>query len=317
MTFTVGRELEFLGNFQLTDVINEDPVAHSITLLGTLPTGTDSDKRDRAIITLQKTAFDAAELEHLDSLLASVKLLESNDIYSWLMGSLKDRDNSDLKINVIFPATDVHVRKYTRQSLILVRETPELYERIVRPYIDAFPPSRIEWVQNILDHKKEVEKILHEDDSHLRGGFGYLIIPDMKWDLTTVSALYLVALVHLPPGRSLRSLRELTQEHLPLLRSIRRHAARIANQRWNVPDGGLRLFVHYQPSYYHFHVHIVNANYTGLAGQSVGQAHLLDDVISLLELDGDIFQKLTLSYNLGSQHALYTPMQAAQATLTS
>ena len=32
----------------------------------------------------------------------------------------------------------------------------------------------------------------------------------------------------------------------------------------------------------HFHVHIVNANYVGLPGMSAGQAHLLDDVISLV-----------------------------------
>jgi hypothetical protein len=33
----------------------------------------------------------------------------------------------------------------------------------------------------------------------------------------------------------------------------------------------------------HFHVHIVNANYMGLgAGTTVGQAWLLDDVISLV-----------------------------------
>jgi len=32
----------------------------------------------------------------------------------------------------------------------------------------------------------------------------------------------------------------------------------------------------------HFHVHIVNVNYDGLLGMSVGQAHLLDDIISLV-----------------------------------
>jgi hypothetical protein len=32
----------------------------------------------------------------------------------------------------------------------------------------------------------------------------------------------------------------------------------------------------------HFHVHIVNANYLGLVGMFVGQAHMLDDIISLV-----------------------------------
>ena len=32
----------------------------------------------------------------------------------------------------------------------------------------------------------------------------------------------------------------------------------------------------------HFHVHIVNANYSGLSGMAVAQAHLLDDIIALV-----------------------------------
>ena len=35
----------------------------------------------------------------------------------------------------------------------------------------------------------------------------------------------------------------------------------------------------------HFHVHIVNANYqAGMMGMTVGQAHLLDDIISLVSI---------------------------------
>jgi hypothetical protein len=33
-----------------------------------------------------------------------------------------------------------------------------------------------------------------------------------------------------------------------------------------------------------FHVHIVNANHTGLVGMIVGQAHMLDDIISLVRV---------------------------------
>lgn len=36
------------------------------------------------------------------------------------------------------------------------------------------------------------------------------------------------------------------------------------------------------PDLDHFHVHIVNANYVGLTGMVVGQAHMLDDIISLV-----------------------------------
>jgi m7GpppX diphosphatase len=50
---------------------------------------------------------------------------------------------------------------------------------------------------------------------------------------------------------------------------------------------------------------------------NVGQAHLLDDIISLLELDGmrepgqSIFERMTLSYTLGHFHGLYDSMAKA------
>ena len=121
----------------------------------------------------------------------------------------------------------------------------------------------------------------------------------MKWDLVTLSSLYLVALMLLP---NIKSLRDLNRSHLPLLRSIRREATNVVKSRWGLEGSELRLFIHYQPSYCrlrsspiplsknwrpstttdHFHVHIVNANHTTFMGMTVGQAHMLDDVISLV-----------------------------------
>ncbi|KAH7098109.1 mRNA decapping enzyme [Auriculariales sp. MPI-PUGE-AT-0066] len=301
-------DITFLKSFQLTEVINDDATSHSITLLGTLPAADGA--RESAIVIIQKTAFDANNLD-LPAVLNTVQLLEHNDIYAWLVATLTPHESHpDVKINLIFPATATHIAKYSRQKLLVVRETPALFERIVRPYINAFPASRTEWVRNILSHEKEAHKILYEDPSDESG---FLIMPDMKWDLRTSSALYLMALIRNP---SIACLRDLRASHIPLLQNVRREAKRVAKERWDIPENGLRMFIHYQPSYYHFHIHIVNANFTGLAGQSVGQAHLLDDVISLLSLDSDIFAKMTLGYSLGERHALAAPMLAAQADIT-
>jgi m7GpppX diphosphatase len=114
-----------------------------------------------------------------------------------------------------------------------------------------------------------------------------------------------------------------------MLNQIRRQARNVV-ERWGIQRGGLRLYVHYQPSYCvllqflatelilvidHFHVHVVQVNYTGFSGTSVGQAHLLDDIISLLEIHGEqkpeIFERLTLSYTLGQFHGLYDSMTNA------
>ncbi|KAL0575914.1 hypothetical protein V5O48_006060 [Marasmius crinis-equi] len=269
----------------------------------------------QAIIRVEKTAFAAqctGDLFHPEEtvgLISRTKLMESTDIYTWLAGwisspvSEEKQPQGDVKINIICPATDVHIRKYSKQMSILVQETPGLYRQIVEPYISAFPAARTQWVTEILEGRAEQDKVLFSSPE-------FVILPDMKWDLHTVGSLYLVAIIHDP---KLRSLRDLRGEHVELLKSIRDEAYKVAGDKWAIGKGGLRLFIHYQPSYYRFHVHIVNSNYQDSgAGMMAGQAHLLEDVMSLLELSSSIFESLTLTYGLGEQHGLYEPMKAAQ-----
>lgn len=68
----------------------------------------------------------------------------------------------------------------------------------------------------------------------------------MKWDLKTVSSLYLVSIVQ---DRTIRSMRDLRKSHIALLKEIRREAARIVSEKWGLGNGSLRIYVHYQPSY--------------------------------------------------------------------
>lgn len=77
----------------------------------------------------------------------------------------------------------------------------------------------------------------------------------------------------------------------------------------------------------HFHIHVVHIEHEGLAGMTVGQAHLLDDLISLvsfvcleradqqLELSApapepSIIAKMTFTYALGVEHGLYPALAA-------
>ncbi|KAF8509066.1 scavenger mRNA decapping enzyme [Hysterangium stoloniferum] len=306
-------DIELLRKFQFERVLDDDPLVHSLYILGKLPDVANANSYAPAIISLHKThlPLDSANTV-FQELLERVRPIEANDIYHWLFGWLAPSVTiPDVKINIIFPATDLHIRKYSKQRIVMVTETPEIYRTVVLPYIASLPRSRFEWVYNILSHKVEVHKILYEDVSPETG---FIIIPDMKWDLKTLASLYLVAIVHSP---SPKTLRELTKEHIPMLQSIRREAARVVTEKWGL-DGerDLRFYIHYQPSYYHFHVHIVNANYAGFKGVAAGQAHILEDIISLLELSPPtgptLLAQRTLTYQLGEQHGLYQAMLAVQ-----
>ncbi|KAK1222105.1 hypothetical protein PQX77_015029 [Marasmius sp. AFHP31] len=285
---------------------------------GTVEAVLDSEERLQAIVRIEKTAFSsdcAGDFFHPTEdvgLIRQLKLMESTDIYTWLAGWLSSplseqkQPQGDVKVNIVCPATDVHVKKYSKQTSILVQETPSLYRQIVEPYISAFPASRTRWVTEILEGRAEQDKILYSSPE-------FIILPDMKWDMHTIGSLYLVAIMR---SSTIRSLRDLRGEHVQLLKSIRNEAYKTAGEKWGISQGGLRLFIHYQPSYYHFHVHIVNSNYHDSgAGMMAGQAHLLEDVVSLLEINGNIFETLTLTYGLGEQHGLYNSMKAAQLSL--
>ena len=58
----------------------------------------------------------------------------------------------------------------------MVAETPALYESVVAPYIQGKLGDRIAWVYNILDHKKEVDRIVFEDPDRQRG---FVLLPDL------------------------------------------------------------------------------------------------------------------------------------------
>ncbi|KAF9266808.1 scavenger mRNA decapping enzyme [Marasmius fiardii PR-910] len=333
--------------FKYTRILNDEPEKCRLALLGTLPASwpdkidiitPNSDERLQAIVRLEKTAFAtecAEEIFHPEdavALIPKTRLIGSTDIYTWLAGwgspsaSEEKQPHGDVKISIVCPATELHVRKYSKQLSILVQETPTLYQQIVEPYISSFPAARTQWVTEILEGRAEQDKILFSSPE-------IIILPDMKWDLHTVGSLYLVAIIR---GTHLRSLRDLRGEHVQLLKNIRDEAYKVAGDRWAIGKGGLRLFIHYQPSYYHFHVHIVNASYDSGLGMIAGQAHLLEDVISLvytfsltsmnrihltsvflvkLEFNGGIFKALTLTYGLGEQHGLYESMKAAQSLI--
>ncbi|TXT08842.1 hypothetical protein VHUM_02970 [Vanrija humicola] len=285
----------------------ESTTTGSLYLLGTL-------HGEQAIVHVQRTAIasDAAPalvkngLENVNVFLENRPYFSANALITRTADSLPD-----LALKVIWPATDVHVKKYTAQARRVLRETPAAYASVVAPYIASFSPDRLEWVYAILEGRKEADRVLFRDEDPATG---FVLTPDLKWDGETLSALYLTALVQ---TREIRSIRDLTREHIPLLCRIEEQAYATAAERYGVEKGQLRLFVHYQPSYYHFHVHIVHVHHEIMAGMAVGQAHMLADVINWLELSPpspapSLLAQMTFNYALGTEHGLYAGLLAAQ-----
>ena len=67
---------------------------------------------------------------------------------------------------------------------------------------------------NILEKKAEVERVVFEDSDPVTG---FVLLPDLKWNQKQMENMYLVAICH---ARGIKSLRDLNQSHLPLLKNI-------------------------------------------------------------------------------------------------
>ena len=132
----------------------------------------------QAIVTVEKLPFNLEAVKDINGLVVEdVKLLDENDVYSWSVATIKqDLQNPAAKVNIIYPATDTHIKKYRQQVKRTVVETPELYQKYVVPYIESMKGDRIKWVYNILHDGVEADRLLIRNDDPVNG---FVLLPDL------------------------------------------------------------------------------------------------------------------------------------------
>lgn len=243
-----------------------------------------------AVVILEKKPFDTSEKSLASLLSEETKLVQdiSNDIYSTYCATPEPKHGA-FKTTMIYPATAKHIEKYKKQDVDVVEETYDDYKNITLPLLKGENKFSVQWVFNILDKKTESERIVYEDSDPETG---FILLPDMKWDISDLSSLYLIALPH---NRGIKSLRDLTADHLPLLRNILLKSQEAIMEKYSIPKKKLRIYTHYQPSYYHFHIHFTHIDFDA-PGSAVTRAHLLSDIIENIELVGDYYQKKTMTF---------------------
>jgi len=256
-----------------------------------------------------------------------LKNLGANDVYSWYLGSSGPIDHpdgdgfADLKINLIYPCTEQHVKKYSRQGVRFVTETPQIYRDRIRPYmLSKREQGRLNWVFNIIEGREEVEDVIYRTPLGKAGEEGFLLLPDLNWDRKTLEALHLLGIVE---RRDIWSVRDLKKKHIPWLQHMKARFVEATERVYPLiePDQ-LKLYVHYQPTYYHFHIHIVHAQLEAGATQATGRAIGLDSIIEQLRhmAGGEDagMDAVSLSYTLGEASELwveiFAPLKSGRAS---
>ncbi len=170
--------------------------------------------------------------------------------------------------------------------------------------------GRLNWVYNIIDGVKEQEDIILRSSRDLgKDQEGFLLLPDMNWDRKTMTSLRILGLVE---RRDLLSLRDLRKRDVPWLKKVYGEilgAVALKYADHGVESDTLKCYMHYQPTYYHFHIHVVSIDLEPNATQAVGKAFSLANLISQLETmaggpDAGMAD-VELTYALGENHELW------------
>lgn len=213
------------------------------------------------------------------------------------------------------------VKKLTRKEYVFVRENAEYYKNITLPYINSLPESDVKWVHNIMDNinKEECaskydiskermnEKVVFSDPDPNKG---FALLVDFKWKkhpktmvlleenpITKPVGVYCIAF---PVCSDIRSLRDLSGKHLPLLLNLKEEIPRRMKELYGLAHNKLRMFVHYHPQFWYFHLHVTSMDID--FGIENTRSKLLEEIISNLQMDPNYYQNTELVYSVPEDH---------------
>ncbi|KAM4757435.1 m7GpppX diphosphatase isoform 2-T2 [Cyanocitta cristata] len=284
-----------------------------------------------AVVILEKTPFQEEKIPDLLKKPMNAELQMHNDIYCTFYLS-PPPELSEIKATVVYPATEKHIQKYLRQEVHLIRETWEDYKNITLPFIQSQSFSiqeehggitragitgRLEAGTLSMEEEEcelpaarttsnsapsSLNKEQNQPISFPRLGCkDFAVAWEWVYNILEKKA-EADRIVHENPDPSSGFVL------VPDLKWNQNQEA-IA-KRFGVPGSQLRIYLHYQPSYHHLHVHFTALGYDA-PGSSVERAHLLADVIDNLAMDSQYYQKRALTFPLRADEPLFKKFQEA------
>uniref|UniRef100_A0A0N4Z1P2 m7GpppX diphosphatase n=1 Tax=Parastrongyloides trichosuri TaxID=131310 RepID=A0A0N4Z1P2_PARTI len=275
-----NNKVPSIDNFNFVKVLSSTPEYKSIVILLE-----EKETSKQGIILINKEPFDIDNVKEWIKE-CSLEYIDSNDIYGNFNITFNQLYNKN-KCTFIYPCTEKHIIKYTEQKTFLIKETGENYKKITLPYLQE-NVGEVTWIKNIFEKGSEKESIIYEDKDP---EIGFLLLADLKWDRKTTSNMYLQVIVN---KKDLKSVRDLNFSHLPLLENIRTLTYNTLKKNFNIERNEVVMYFHYQPTYYHLHVHVtpLSLNHPNRQITSL----LLEEVIDNIKLMPNYYQLATLSF---------------------
>lgn len=169
---------------------------------------------------------------------------------------------------------------YRRGKYILLKETPEIYQKYIQPYIP----------RNDFDKWNNKNKIIYEDNL-------FKIIKDIKWRNDDVVDMHVLFVVK---EEKLHSLRDLRRKDINMLKHIKNFGMKFIKNKYDLEEEEIACYIHYYPTIWQLHIHFSNVNKRDMRDDEIkiGLGNYVEDVITNLEIDDQYYKNATLNLHI-------------------
>ncbi|KAK2962574.1 putative m7GpppX diphosphatase [Blattamonas nauphoetae] len=288
-----------LSEFHFERIVNILTDSNTVIVLATRVSGTQNEP---GLLFFKKAAFDPEvvprffevstddERSSRDCAEFTELQLHNSKFYNFI-GEC-DPSLNPLFIKMIYPCTDADIKK-----------TPLLYSGASLPFIESrSTESELKWVRNIVDGQAEQESIIYSSN---QPDEGFVVLPDQKWDKQNTDSLYCLGIVK---TNALRTIRDLTQAHIPLLLAMKEEGIKQISTKFNIDPSRVLCYLHYLPSFMQLHVHYVS---TERSDMHAPRCHLVDDVIDNLRRSPTYYSDCSLTIVVQNDHQIIKTVQSS------
>jgi m7GpppX diphosphatase len=270
-----------LKKFNLKEIINYCGRTKNITCIGNF-----NNDNQIALIILYKKSFEHNSLEDFIKNINIDNIISENDIYYKYVINSNNLDKYDLTL--IYPATQQHLEKYRKKEEKVFLDTYQNYIDNILPdfYKNKYPQS-ILWIENILNGKQENDKIIYQDND-------FVLLPNFKWDTISIKDLYYLGILKFKDkNKPIRTLRDLNNSYIDSLENMLNKGKKIISEKHKIELNKILVYVHYYPSYFHFHVHYTLVN-NEISRHGFPNNFFLSEIIQNIKIDSDYYKKVEL-----------------------
>ncbi len=181
---------------------------------------------------------------------------------------------------------------WLKADIELFTETKEIYNNVSLPYINSILDKNIKWINDLLFNKSEEKLVLFRNSQ-------FVIAKDIIWKNSSKNEFYVLVI----PTTHIKSIRELNDSHIDLLRQMKEKAIEIASS-FGLNENKLYFYFHYHPSYYQLHLHVTIVGHP-LIENKLYRHYFLDDIIKKIQSDSTYWANCDIRFELMSCNKLY------------